>query len=138
NERELPPHRAARRFRGVADRLAGALHDARGCIRARRSPARRLWGHGLARVGSVVLGVALWSLGPDGGDLIHQVVAPHKPGSESTLTYFYYAIALFVAALTPYEVCFFSSGGVEEKWTPDDIITARSNTFVGFPLGGAL
>jgi Mn2+/Fe2+ NRAMP family transporter len=35
-------------------------------------------------------------------------------------------------------VFFFSSGGVEEKWTKKDIITARINVYVGFPLGGLL
>ena len=33
--------------------------------------------------------------------------------------YWYYAIALFGAAMTPYEVFFFSSGGVEENWTAE-------------------
>jgi Mn2+/Fe2+ NRAMP family transporter len=40
--------------------------------------------------------------------------------------------------MTPYEVFFFSSGGVEEGWTHRSIATMRSNVFVGFPLGGFL
>jgi Mn2+/Fe2+ NRAMP family transporter len=40
--------------------------------------------------------------------------------------------------MTPYEVFFFSSGAVEERWTAKDIITSRANVFVGFPLGGVL
>jgi Mn2+/Fe2+ NRAMP family transporter len=47
-------------------------------------------------------------------------------------------VALFGAALTPYEVFFFSSGGVEEGWTAKDVGTMRVNVFLGFPLGGAL
>jgi Mn2+/Fe2+ NRAMP family transporter len=50
----------------------------------------------------------------------------------------YYAVALFGAALTPYEVFFFSSGGVEERWSEKDLSTMRLNVFVGFPLGGVL
>jgi manganese transport protein len=50
----------------------------------------------------------------------------------------YEPIALFGAAMTPYEVFFFSSGGVEEKWTRRDLGTARANVFLGFPLGGLL
>ena len=38
------------------------------------------------------------------------------PQGEGHATYFYYAIALFGAAMTPYEVFFFSSGAVEEHW----------------------
>jgi Mn2+/Fe2+ NRAMP family transporter len=47
-------------------------------------------------------------------------------------------VGLFGAAMTPYEVFFFSSGAVEEKWTRKDLSTERLNVFVGFPLGGLL
>ena len=47
-------------------------------------------------------------------------------------------MALFGAAMTPYEVFFFSSGGVEERWTREDIGVMRANVFIGFPLGGLL
>jgi Mn2+/Fe2+ NRAMP family transporter len=40
--------------------------------------------------------------------------------------------------MTPYEVFFFSSGGVEEKWTEKDLGVMRANVFIGFPLGGLL
>jgi Mn2+/Fe2+ NRAMP family transporter len=93
---------------------------------------------GLLGLALVVFGVALWKLHPAWGDLVSQVVAPSKPAGEGWPTYFYYAIALFGAALTPYEVFFFSSGGVEERWTAKDIGTARTNVFIGFPLGGLL
>jgi Mn2+/Fe2+ NRAMP family transporter len=93
---------------------------------------------GLLGLALIVFGVALWQLHPDWGDLLHQAVVPHKPAAEGTPVYFYYAIALFGSAMTPYEVFFFSSGGVEEKWTKKDIVTMRTNVFIGFPLGGLL
>ena len=40
--------------------------------------------------------------------------------------------------MTPYAVFFFSSGGVEENWTPRDIPVMRANVLIGFPLGGLL
>lgn len=40
--------------------------------------------------------------------------------------------------MTPYEVFFFSSGGVEERWTSKDIGVMRANVLIGFPLGGLL
>jgi manganese transport protein len=86
----------------------------------------------------IIFAVALWKLGPDWGQLVHQATNPHPTGHETWATYAYYAIALFGAAMTPYEVFFFSSGGVEEKWTRRDLATERSNVFIGFPLGGAL
>ena len=60
------------------------------------------------------------------------------PRAESPATYWFYAVALFGAALTPYEVFFFSSGAVEEGWTVEDLAQSRSNVLVGFPLGGLL
>jgi Mn2+/Fe2+ NRAMP family transporter len=95
-------------------------------------------GFGLLGLALVVFAVALWKLNPAWGDLVHQVLAPRKPGNEGLPTYFYYAIALFGAAMTPYEVFFFSSGGVEERWTGKDLAQMRVNVFVGFPLGGLL
>jgi manganese transport protein len=86
----------------------------------------------------IIFAVALWKLGPDWGQLVHQATNPHPIGHETWATYAYYAIALFGAAMTPYEVFFFSSGGVEEKWTRRDLSTERSNVFIGFPLGGLL
>jgi Mn2+/Fe2+ NRAMP family transporter len=86
----------------------------------------------------VAFAVALWKLGPDWGELAHQAAHPVPTGHETWLTYAYYAIALFGAAMTPYEVFFFSSGGVEEKWGRKDLGTERANVFLGFPLGGLL
>jgi hypothetical protein len=34
--------------------------------------------------------------------------------------------------MTPYEVFFFSSGGVEEHWDKTDLRIMRANVFVGF------
>jgi manganese transport protein len=82
--------------------------------------------------------VALFLLGPDWGELARQVMPSSKPASEDVATYWYYAVALFGAAMTPYEVFFFSSGAVEERWTAKDLSTNRVNVLVGFPLGGLL
>jgi Mn2+/Fe2+ NRAMP family transporter len=93
---------------------------------------------GLLGLALIVYAVALWQLGPDWGALLHQGVTAHKPADEHWSTYAYYAVALFGAAMTPYEVFFFSSGGVEEGWSADDIPVMRANVLIGFPLGGLL
>jgi Mn2+/Fe2+ NRAMP family transporter len=93
---------------------------------------------GLLGLALVVFAVALWQLGPDWATLVHQGATVDKPSDEGWNTWAYYAVALFGAAMTPYEVFFFSSGGVEEEWTEEDIPTMRANVFVGFPLGGVL
>jgi Mn2+/Fe2+ NRAMP family transporter len=93
---------------------------------------------GLLGLALVVYVVALVQLGPDWGHLTRQLVTADKPGDESWPVWSYYAVALFGAAFTPYEVFFFSSGGVEEHWSVKDLTTMRLNVFIGFPLGGLL
>ena len=90
-------------------------------------------------VGLLLVGfaVAFFLLGPDWAELGRQVMQ-QLPGHESSATYWFYAVALFGAALTPYEVFFFSSGAVEEGWTVLDLGQSRLNVLVGFPLGGVL
>ena len=93
---------------------------------------------GLVGLTLVGFAVAVFLLGPDWGALADQALRPTVPGGEHAATYWYYAIALFGAAMTPYEVFFFSSGAVEERWTVKDIGQSRINVLVGFPLGGVL
>lgn len=47
-------------------------------------------------------------------------------------------MALFASTVSPYEVFFFSSGGVEERWSSADLADARFSVLVGFPIGGFL
>jgi manganese transport protein len=82
--------------------------------------------------------VGVWALGPDWGKLLHSATTFGATPGEDLPTYFFFAIALFGAAMTPYEVFFFSSGAVEEKWSRKDLIVERLNVYIGFPLGGLL
>ncbi|SDT00707.1 Mn2+ and Fe2+ transporters of the NRAMP family [Pseudarthrobacter equi] len=93
---------------------------------------------GLLGLTLIVFAVALFLLKPDWGVLAGQALAPAVPAEETAPTYWYFAIALFGAAMTPYEVFFFSSGAVEEGWTVKDLVQSRINVLVGFPLGGLL
>jgi Mn2+/Fe2+ NRAMP family transporter len=86
----------------------------------------------------IVMAVALWQLHPDWSQLWQGATHPTVPDGEGRPTFLYYGIALFGAAMTPYEVFFFSSGAVEEKWTAKDLVLNKSNVFIGFPLGGFL
>ena len=94
--------------------------------------------YGLLGLALVVFVVALVKLHPDWGQLWHGASHPTVPQGEGHPTWWYYAIAIFGAAMTPYEVFFFSSGAIEEKWTRKDLIEARMNVLIGFPLGAVL
>jgi Mn2+/Fe2+ NRAMP family transporter len=93
---------------------------------------------GLLGLALVVFSVALWQLGPDWSHLWDMASTAAKPKQETWPTYWYYAVALFGAAMTPYEVFFFSSGGVEEKWDRSYLPIMRANVMLGFPLGALL
>ena len=94
---------------------------------------------GLLGLALVVFAVALFFLHPDWSSLGSQLLLqPSSHTDESPATYWYYAVALFGAAMTPYEVFFFSSGAIEEKWKPKDLAQSRVNVLVGFPLGATL
>jgi len=104
--------------------------------RARFSSIENVFG--VLGLALIVFAVAVWKLEPDYGALLQQAVGAQKPDDEQWRTFAYYAVALFGAAMTPYEVFFFSSGGVEEHWSPQDLGTMRANVLIGFPLGGVL
>ena len=104
--------------------------------RVRFSTMERVFG--LLGLFLVVMVVAVIDLNPDWGHMAHHVTHPSIVEGEGAPTYWFFAISLFGAAMTPYEVFFFSSGAVEEGWTTKDLNLNRVNVFLGFPLGGFL
>jgi Mn2+/Fe2+ NRAMP family transporter len=72
--------------------------------------------------------------GPDWGAVGHGLI----PSFSSSPLYFYFVIGVFAAALMPYEVHFYSSGGIEEEWTEENLKENRMNAVVGYALGGIM
>jgi manganese transport protein len=93
---------------------------------------------GLSGCALIVTAFALWRLDPGLSQTFASASHFGPPGTETWGTYAFFAIALLGAAMTPYEVFFFSSGAVEDHWTPKDLNVNRANVYLGFPLGGAL
>ena len=93
---------------------------------------------GLLGLALIVVLVTVFKIGPDWGHIFDQATHPSIPQNESVFTYAYFGIGLFGAAMTPYEVFFFSSGAVEEHWGRSDLLLEKANVFIGFPLGGLL
>jgi manganese transport protein len=60
------------------------------------------------------------------------------PSFTNSLLYFYFVMGVFAAALMPYEVHFYSSGGIEEGWTEENLRENRLNAVVGYAVGGVL
>jgi Mn2+/Fe2+ NRAMP family transporter len=84
----------------------------------------------------LVFAVAAVKLGPDWGK-VGKGFLPHL-SQNNKLLYAYFAIGLLGAAMTPYEVYFYSSGGIEDRWSPKDIGLNRANAIIGYGLGGLL
>jgi Mn2+/Fe2+ NRAMP family transporter len=94
----------------------------------------RLFGYG--GLCMLVFAVAAVKVGPDWTKVASGFI-PHIAQNNPTL-YLYFVVGLLGAAMTPYEVYFYSSGGVEERWGPKDIGLNRANAIVGYGLGGTL
>jgi Mn2+/Fe2+ NRAMP family transporter len=94
----------------------------------------RIFGYG--GLCMLVFAVAAVKVGPDWVKVGSGFV-PHLAQSNPWL-YLYFVIGLLGAAMTPYEVYFYSSGGVEDRWTAKDIGLNRANAIVGYGLGGFL
>jgi manganese transport protein len=84
----------------------------------------------------LVFAVAAVKLGPD-WTKVGAGFIPHIAQNNPWL-YLYFAVGLLGAAMTPYEVYFYSSGGVEERWKPADLGMNRANAIIGYALGGTL
>ncbi|MBA3843936.1 MAG: Nramp family divalent metal transporter [Actinobacteria bacterium] len=94
----------------------------------------RIFGYG--GLCMLVFAVAAVKLGPDWAKVGNGFI-PHI-SQNNPLLYAYFVVGLLGAAMTPYEVYFYSSGGIEEEWSPKDIGLNRANAIVGYGLGGTL
>ena len=67
--------------------------------------------------------------------LLGQGFVPHLPSSA---LYAYFVVGVLGSALGPYEVYFYSSGAIEDRWSIADLTLNRLNAVLGFGLGGIL
>ena len=70
------------------------------------------------------------------GGLVPQV--PRGLTTKEMLSFGYFCVAIVSAVMFPYEVYFYSSGGIEEEWGPKDILTNRLTSILGMGLGSLL
>ena len=92
---------------------------------------------GYLGLGLLVFAVAAIKLHPDWGQVAHGFVpGSHSGGSLSV--YLYFVVGLLGAAMTPYEVYFYSSGAVEDRWGIKDLRLNNVTAIIGYALGGFL
>ena len=96
--------------------------------------------YGLLGLFMIVFLAALFAIHPP-WDQIAGGFVPQVPSGLSTkelLLFAYFGVAILSAVMFPYEVYFYSSGGIEEGWGPKDLLTNRLTCVVGFGLGSLL
>jgi Mn2+/Fe2+ NRAMP family transporter len=91
---------------------------------------------GYAGLALLVFAVAAIKLHPDWAQVARGFVP--RAETDNLAVYGYYVVGLIGAAMVPYEVYFYSSGAVEERWRPKDLGVNRANALVGYTLGGIL
>jgi Mn2+/Fe2+ NRAMP family transporter len=96
--------------------------------------------YGLLGLLMITFAVALVAIHPP-WDRIAAGLVPQVPPDLSPremLTFAYFIVAIMSAVMFPYEVYFYSSGGIEEEWGPKDLGVNRLTCIVGFGLGSLL
>jgi Mn2+/Fe2+ NRAMP family transporter len=95
--------------------------------------------YGLLGLPLLVYVVAAIVMDPDWGQAARGLL-PSPPAADTPgwAMYLYFAVGLLSSILMPYEVYFYSSGAIEEDWTPKDLPINKLTAGVGFALGGVL
>jgi Mn2+/Fe2+ NRAMP family transporter len=68
----------------------------------------------------------------------HDVAHGLLPNWHPSALYAYFVVGVIGAALVPYEVYFYSSGAIEDRWKESDLGLNRANSVLGFGMGGIL
>jgi manganese transport protein len=85
----------------------------------------------------LVFAVAAIKLHPDWGSVAHGFLPGSHTGG-SLPVYLYFVVGLLGAAMTPYEVYFYSSGAVEDGWGLKELGLNKVTAMIGYGLGGFL
>jgi manganese transport protein len=92
---------------------------------------------GFAGLAMIIFFVAAIVAGPDWSSVGHGLV-PNLPTFHShreILLYGYFVVGILSSLMMPYEVYFYSSGGIEEGWKPKDVPMNRFIAGAGLSLG---
>jgi Mn2+/Fe2+ NRAMP family transporter len=94
---------------------------------------------GLSGLMMIVFAVSAVILHPAWGQLGHGLLpSTSQPDTRHALLYWYFGVGIFSAMLMEYEVHFYSSGAIEEDWTPKDLGENFMVASLGSVLGSLL
>jgi len=85
---------------------------------------------------SLAFAVGAWKLHPQWNAVGHALV-PSAP-SHDVARYWYIAVSIMGASVSPYLFIFYSSGAIEDRWTMDYINVNRTTAVLGNLFGGGL
>jgi manganese transport protein len=91
---------------------------------------------GYAGLGLVAFVVAAVKLHPDWGQVARGLLPSFDAARPGLFLYF--VVGILATTVSPYEVYFYSSGGVEDGWTSKDLGLNRFTAFFGFGVGALL
>ena len=98
---------------------------------------------GIVEQGSAMLGlvalvfaVGAWKLHPHWGD-VGRAALPSAP-SHDRARYWYLAVSILGASVSPYLIMFYSAGAIEDDWTPEHLPVNRVTAGLGNLFGGGL
>jgi Mn2+/Fe2+ NRAMP family transporter len=96
--------------------------------------------YGLLGLFMIIFAVSLVAIHPPWGKIAGGFVpqVPHGLSTKEMLSFAYFVVAIISAVMFPYEVYFYSSGGIEESWSIKDILTNRVTAILGMGLGSTL
>jgi manganese transport protein len=85
----------------------------------------------------LVFAVAAIKLHPKWGQVAHGFV-PGSHSGGSLMVYLYFVVGILGTAMSPYEVYFYSSGAVEDRWGLKELGLNKVTAIIGYALGGFL
>jgi Mn2+/Fe2+ NRAMP family transporter len=85
---------------------------------------------------TIAFAVAAWQLGPD-WHAVARGVAPSLPNKQPA-HYWFIAVSILGASVSPYLFYFYSSGAIEEKWDVTYLASNRAVAAIGMGFGGIL
>lgn len=96
--------------------------------------------YGMLGLFMLVFAVALVANHPPWAEVAAGFVpqVPHGLTTKELLTFAYFGVAILSAVMFPYEVYFYSSGAIEDGWSPKDLLTNRVTSIAGMALGSLL